>query len=133
MKKTAVIDTNVLVSGVFWKGPPYRLIKSWQQGSFKWLASPEIFDEYRRVLEEIAREYPGIEYRSILEIIELNCEFFNAKPVRGVCKDPDDDKFIAAALAGDADYLVSGDKYLLDVGSYHRTKIVRPAFFLQNV
>ncbi len=133
MKRIVVIDTNVLVSGIFWKGTPYQVIKSWERGDFKLLASPEIFDEYRRVFADLAKRHPGVEVGAILEIIELNCELVNAKPVHGVCKDPDDDKFIAVALAGGAEFIVSGDKALLDVGVHQNVKIMNPSNFLKNL
>jgi putative PIN family toxin of toxin-antitoxin system len=133
MKKTVVIDTNVLVSGIFWKGKPYQVIKSWEQGDFKLLISPEILKEYRRVLEDFSKRHPGVEVGPVLEVIELNCEMVNARPVRGICKDPDDDKFIAAALAGGADFIVSGDRALLDVGTYQGVQIMNPSNFLKNL
>ena len=48
-----------------------------------------------------------------------------------VCSDPDDDKFLEAALAADADCIVSGDAALLSLKNYHRVQIVRPAQFLK--
>ena len=132
MKRIVVIDTNVLVSGIFWKGKPYQVIKSWEHGDFKLLASPEILQEYRRVLQDFSKRHPGVDVGSVLEIIELNCELVNAKPVRGICKDPDDDKFIAAALSGNASFIVSGDQALLDVGIYQGIHIMNPSDFLKN-
>lgn len=133
MKMVVVIDTNVLVSGIFWKGKPYQVIKSWERGDFKLLASPEILEEYGRVLEDFAKRHPGVGVEDILGIIGLNCELVKAKPVRGVCKDPDDDKFIAAALSGGAEFIVSGDKALLDIEVYQNVEIVNPSNFLKNL
>lgn len=48
----------------------------------------------------------------------------------GVCRDPKDDKFLACAIEGEADYLVSGDQDLLAIGSYQGIQIVKPAQFL---
>jgi predicted nucleic acid-binding protein len=45
----AVIDTNVFVSGIFWKGPPYRILKAWQNGEFTLVVSPPIIQEYIQI------------------------------------------------------------------------------------
>ena len=129
----AVIDTNVLISGVFWKGTPYQVIKAWQNNSFRWFISPEILEEYRRVLEEISRQHPGFELGPIFEVIGLHCEMVAAKPLRGICRDPDDDKFIAAAVGCGATYIVSGDRALLDVKQFQGVSIVRPVEFLHKL
>ncbi len=49
-----VMDTNVFVSGVFFSGPPYRILNAWQSGEFELVISREILDEYRRVGEILA-------------------------------------------------------------------------------
>jgi len=96
----AVIDTNVFVSGIFWKGPPHQILVAWQAGHFKLVLSSSILEEYRRVLAELAAKYPGVQYERLLELVELHAEI--ASPIafaRPVCTDPDDDKFLAAAIA----------------------------------
>lgn len=129
--KKVVVDTNVLVSGVFWTGAPHAIIQAWQKKAFRWLVSPEILQEYRRVMEDIALRHPGIRIGPIIELIGLNCEMVVAKPLHGICSDPDDDKFIAAALAGRADYIVSGDKALLEVEMFRNIHILKPADLLK--
>lgn len=50
-----------------------------------------------------------------------------------VKEDPDDDKFLAAAIEGKADYVVSGDKPLLNIKEYRGIKIISPADFMKNI
>lgn len=69
---------------------------------------------------------------SILGLIELHSDI--VEPVRfakAVCSDPDDDKFLEAAIAANADYVVSGDTALLKLKNYQQIQIVRPAQFLK--
>ena len=49
-----------------------------------------------------------------------------------VCDDPDDDKFLAVAIAGDAETIISGNKHLLDVNGYAGIEILRPAEFIER-
>lgn len=131
MKIKAVLDTNVLISGIFWKGPPFEILEAWQKRRFLLVISPPILDEYRRVLDEMTKQRPIPVLGSILEIIELRSEMVT--PVRfpeRVCSDPDDDKFLEAALAARADYVVSGDAALLRIKNHQGIQIVRPRQFL---
>jgi len=132
VKIKAILDTNVFISGVFWKGPPFEILKAWQEQRFRIAISPPILDEYRRVSEEMMKKRPFPVLTSILRIIELHSEMVEpvsfAKPV---CSDPDDDKFLEAALAAHADYVVSGDAALLNLKHHRGIGIVRPARFLK--
>jgi predicted nucleic acid-binding protein len=44
-KVKAILDTNVFISGVFWKGPPFEILKAWQEQRFHLAISPPILDE----------------------------------------------------------------------------------------
>ncbi len=55
----AVLDTNVFVSGVFFQGPPHRILQAWRDGSLKLFLSPDIIEEYRRVGENLQEKYGG--------------------------------------------------------------------------
>ena len=128
----AILDTNVLISGIFWKGAPFQILKAWQGRNFRLAMSLPILDEYRRVLEEMTNKRPSAVLGSILALIELHAEM--VEPVhfaKTVCSDPDDDKFLEAAIAAAADYVVSGDTALLSLKNYRRIEIVRPAQFLK--
>jgi predicted nucleic acid-binding protein len=54
-----VMDTNVFISGVFFTGPPHRILKAWQRGDLDLVISEEILDEYRRVGRILAEQYPA--------------------------------------------------------------------------
>jgi len=123
VKIKAILDTNVLISGLFWKGPPFEILKAWQEQRFRLAISLPILDEYRRVLDEL-QQMPVL--NSLLKVIELRSEM--VEPVsfsESVCGDPDDDKFLEAAIAAGADYVVSGDTALLNVKSHHGVEVVR--------
>jgi predicted nucleic acid-binding protein len=69
----------------------------------------------------------------ILEIITLNSHLsFSVALPNKVCVDPDDDKFIAAALASKTKLIVSGDKHLLNVSGYAGIDVVKPGDFLRT-
>ena len=126
----AVVDTNVFISGVFWKGPPSEVLKSWQQGGFRWVVSEPILEEYRRTLDQLIKKRLAVGAQSILAIIESQAEI--VEPVafaRQVCSDHDD-KFLEAAVAAHADFVVSGDFALLELKRYREIEIVRPTRFL---
>lgn len=129
-----VLDTNVLVSGIFWKGPPNRILQLWLAGRFELLTSTEILDEYRRVAEELNQKYPRVDLRPLMDLITLRSHLVQPGPgPLPYCQDPDDIKFLAAALAGRAKFLVSGDRHLLRVGRYPRGRVVTAADFLREV
>jgi len=131
VKIKAILDTNVFISGVFWKGPPFEILKAWQEERFRLAISPPILDEYRRVLDEMLKRRPLPVLTSILRVIELHAEI--VEPVsfaEPVCSDPDDDRFLEAALAAHAGYVVSGDVALLNLKHHRGIEIVRPARFL---
>ena len=131
MKIKAILDTNVFISGVFWKGPPFEILKAWQEQRFRLAISPPILDEYRRVLDEVTKQRAMPVLGSILRVVELYSEM--VEPVsfsQSVCSDRDDDKFLEAAIAAGAGYVVSGDRALLNLKSHHGVEIVRPARFL---
>ena len=126
-----VIDTNVFVSGIFWKGPPSRVLSAWQKGQFKLVISPSIIEEYRRILTDLSRKSPNPTIGPILDLVSLNAEMVNpVRFVKPVCTDHDDDKFLEAAIAARAAYVVSGDKALLAVKAIKGSSVVKPTDFL---
>lgn len=125
-----VLDTNVVVSGIFFSGPPSEILRSWSRGKIRLLITPEIYEEYQRVAAELSEKHPKIEIKQILELILVSSELVVAMPLpRPICIDPDDDKFFDCAAAGKASIIVSGDKHLLKASGSHGIAVVTPRYF----
>ena len=128
-----VLDTNVFVSGVFFSGPPYRILEAWRDGKIQVVVSPEILDEYQRVGEILAEDHPTINLKPLLDYLIQNADIYAAPPLpEAVCEDPDDDKFFACALASESRIIVSGDKHLLKVSGYREIEVIKPRDFVDK-
>jgi putative PIN family toxin of toxin-antitoxin system len=130
-----VLDTNVVVSGVFFGGVPGRILSAWSDGQFVLVLSPAILDEYRRVGHELGRRYPEVNeaFEPVLTLIAMHALIVDALPLAGpVSTDPDDDMFLAAALAAQAEFIVSGDQDLLQVSGWREIAVLTPRQFLDQ-
>jgi putative PIN family toxin of toxin-antitoxin system len=128
-----VLDTNVFISGVFFSGPPYQILKAWNDGKIQIVLSESILEEYIRVAEVLSERFPKIQLGPILELLIVEAEFTFAFDLpKPVCADPDDDKFIECAIAGKAEAIISGDKHLLKASGYHGLKIMTPRKFVDK-
>jgi uncharacterized protein len=128
-----VMDTNVFVSGVFFSGPPYQILKTWQSGDFELVVSQEILEEYRRVGEILAEERPNTDLSPILNFVIESAKVYKPARLKGpVCEDPDDDKFLACALASGSKVIISGDKHLLKVSGYEGIEVLKPRAFVDR-
>ena len=95
-----VLDTNVFVSVVFYSGPPYEILDAWRDNRIQLSLSKNILEEYRRVGELLAENFPEVDLEPFLELLVVKAEIVIAPNLpEPVCDDPDDDKFFACALA----------------------------------
>ncbi len=128
-----VLDTNVFVSGVFFSGPPYQILKAWRDGRLKFVLSVEILSEYQRVGERLAEHFPAVNLTPVIDLVAMNGEIVRARRLPApVCDDPDDDKFLACAVTGGCKFIVSGDKHLLKVTGYRGIRVMRPKDFVEK-
>ncbi len=131
--KRVVLDTNILVSALLFKGELSRLVDLWKTGNIIPVFSRETFREFKAVLGYPKFSLTGQEIKMLIE--EEVLPFFEiieiTDKVRGICRDPDDDKFLACAVSARADFIVSGDKDLLDMGKYKSVKIMSASEFLR--
>lgn len=130
-----VLDTNVIVSATLIKNSlPDKILRAWQKGKFQLIVSPEIIEEIRRVLFSKKIKNRGwMTEKEIEELLFLLERAALLSPgqlsLKVIKEDPCDDKFIIAAIEQKADYIVSGDKHLLNLKSYQEIKIVSPREF----
>jgi putative PIN family toxin of toxin-antitoxin system len=123
----------VFISGVFFTGPPYEIIKAWHEGRIQILVSEEIIEEYRRVGELMSKQFPGIEFGPILQLLAIHAEFVRPEKLTAkVCEDSDDDKFLEYAISGNCNLIVSGDNHLLKISGHKGIVIVSPRNFVDN-
>ena len=135
----AVIDTNVLVSGLFAEaGAVAELMDLWIDERFEIVTSEDILSELYRVLHKPAiQEHFKPSEDDITEHINLLREKASITSGRyrtaRIKKDPTDDKFLACGLETGADYIVSGDRHLLEIKSYQGIQIVNARTFVKKM
>lgn len=128
-----VFDTNILVSGHFWKGPPYRCMLAVEAGLAALILSDPILTEFA---EKLTGKFgvPKSEADPIVERWTTRAEIARIEGKSGwVPEDPDDDKFIETALVGGAAIIVSGDRHLLALGKVERIQILTARQFLDRL
>ena len=90
-------------------------------------------DEYRAVLAELSSHFPDIEIEPLLHFLAIHSEIVLPPSLSPVIRDdPSDDKFLECALAGEAAFIVSGDKHLLRLSVFEGIEILSPRDFLQR-
>jgi putative PIN family toxin of toxin-antitoxin system len=127
-----VLDTNVVISGLFFGGIPRSILTGWSDERFQLILTVEILQEYERVARELDRKYQALEadWEQVLRLIAQNATFVSVQPLKKqVCADPGDDKFLACARASAPSLIVSGDKHLLDVSGWNEIEVLTPRQF----
>lgn len=126
-----IVDTNVFISGVFFSGPPYDILRAWRGGRVTLVLSPEILAEYQATGNELAEKYPGIDLGPWLELVTTFGLVVDAPPLPAqICVDPDDDKFLACAIASRTKTIVSGDKARLATSGHKGISVLTPRQFV---
>lgn len=131
-----VVDMNVLISATI--RPSSRLAQILvyiRDGKFEFLYFPEFLREYSEV---VSRPHIWEKYKLDRDEIEATLQIMANRGVLvhvvsqiDVCRDPDDNVILSLALDGKADYIVSGDKDLLDLTSFRDIPIIKPSEFLR--
>ena len=128
-----VLDTNVLISSL-WGGKPRKVIDLWDKRKFLLIVSQAVLDEYFAVLNRFELTEEDIEDITILFSNPNKTLLVKPKSkINRIKKDPEDNKFLACAMEGEADFIVSGDKHLLELGNFGDSQIVTVSRFLDSL
>ena len=132
-----VLDTSVLIHFLIRPGTAIRQIieEDWLTGALQVVSAPELLEELKGVLERPAIQayIQPQEGQVLIKLLEKRGEFLPAMgAVPAFTRDPKDDKFVACAIAGRADFLITLDKDILVLGELGELKIVTPFGFVNR-
>lgn len=130
--KRVVLDTNVLVSAVL-GGRTAPVLAHWRAGLFTLVVTDAIVREYLTVLRRPKFGLPAEVVDDIAGYVFRKAEFVTPmEPLTVIVADPTDDRFLEAAVAGEAEIIVSGNIHLLDLKTFRQVSIVTVREFLSE-
>ena len=131
-KLRIVLDTNLLISGIFFGGTPSEILRLWIENHFEMWATEDIISEYFRIIEKIAKGNTQVikEWKLLLGESLKICK---ADTKIDLCRDKKDNMFLECAFCVGAKYLVSGDEDLLVLKKLGKTEIIKASQFISIV
>ena len=124
-----VFDTNVFISAFATEGICSVLLKRARLKEFELFVCPIIIEEVKNVLEQKFKVERGT-IEDVVELIkEASLSTDTTEKIEGACRDKDDDLILSCALSAKAEFLVSGDRDLLEIKEYKGMKIISPRDF----
>jgi len=129
----AVFDTNVLMAAFLTEGLCSRILLRANRGNFELYISNSILSEFEEALRTKA-QFSRQEIQTIISLVSKIVQLAepkenDKKKAHGICRDETDDHVLACALACHADYLVTGDKDLLEVKRIQDLTVISPRKF----
>lgn len=133
MGQKVVLDTNVFVSGLGWKGASHNVLNECINENLDLFLSVEIFDEIKRVLNYPKFKFSETEINEFLDqILEVGSLVETEIKVDIIKDDPSDNKFLECAITVDADYIISRDPHVLKIDEFRGIKIITPEDYMEN-
>jgi len=130
----AVIDTNVLVSGLLRSsGNEALIILAVHQGLIRPCFSPAIIEEYAAVLARPKFSFRAEEIEALIAMLRHNGELFEPQDAAAASPDPADTKFLQCAQAADAEFIITGNKRDFPHSSYGSTRVVSAGELLDRI
>lgn len=128
-----VLDTNVLISALGWKGHPREIFIQCLNKELDLIISPGQIEELLRVMEYPKFKFTKEQRETFISIIlEIATIVETANQVNFIKEDPDDNLILETAIVGNVSYIISGDAHLLNLKTFVGIKIVTPNQFLET-
>lgn len=128
----AVIDTNVLVSGIVFRGKPHRILQALIDQRIQAATSRFLLAELAEILSK-KMNYSAAEINRLIEKLEELTEIVHPEEIIKVCRDPSDNRVLEAAVAGNCEFIITGDKDLLILKKYQTVRILTPSEFIAGI
>ena len=129
-----VLDTNVVVSAIFWPGESRDCLVAWARRRFHLAVTVPVFAEYGEVARRMREKRPQVNPEPWLKWLERKAKVYEPAPLgKPRSRDPDDDPLLSCALAGGAKIIVSKDKHLLDLQKPFGIEVLTPRQFLSRL
>lgn len=135
--KRVVVDTNIIISGTFWRGAPLTVLQGADDGLYTLLTSDELLEELQRTLSKRRFERVfaalGVTTEDVLALYQARAEKVTPAEIPpDAVRDAKDIPVLACAVGGKADVIVSGDKDLLSIGNYTYIPVLSAVQFLER-
>jgi len=132
--KLVVIDTNVLISSIFWEhGNPHRVVGKASERKIENHTSLDMLKELQKVLKMDFNQPDEAVQRQTALVISYSEIVYPKEKVNVVKEDPKDNMVLECAIACKADYIITGDKHLLKLKEFRSIKIVKPSYFFHHL
>jgi uncharacterized protein len=133
-RQRIVLDTNVLISAILFGGLPREVLELVISGEIDCSLSLSILDELRDVLRRPKFGFSVEQSLQVLEELHAVCDVtYPVERIHLLDSDPDDNMILECAIASKAQFIVSGDRHLLDLTQYRGVLIVKPSEYLKMI
>ena len=127
-----VVDTNVVISGLFFGGYPRKIIDAIIEDKCQACATLEIIVEYEKVIDEVNEQYGNTFSGDLYYPFISKLDIVIPKSSINICRDADDNKFIECAIDSNSIFLISGDKDLLIIKQHEFVEILTAKEFYEK-
>ncbi len=133
--RRVVVDTGVLVAGIYWRTEPYQVLRAWMRGGFTLVVTEDIWAEYLDVAWRVKfKERLAASPEEWLRLVQVRADWAEPAELEAqVGRDPDDQCFFRAAVGGNASVIVARDPHFTDMERPLGITILTPRQFLNTV